>query len=98
MEAVPMGNSVPFKVSVLPRFSPHVSATLQRHPDLQAHSTCKLPKSCAGDRLRVLFVSSEIYPLAKTGGLADVSAALPRALPAQGVDVQLMMPGYPGAQ
>ena len=50
-----------------------------------------------GDRLRVLFVSSEIYPLAKTGGLADVSAALPWALPAQGVDVQLMMPGYPGA-
>jgi len=50
-----------------------------------------------GDRLRVLFVSSEIYPLAKTGGLADVSAALPWALLAQGVDVQLMMPGYPGA-
>ena len=29
--------------------------------------------------MRVLFASSEIYPLAKTGGLADVSAALPRA-------------------
>jgi starch synthase len=47
--------------------------------------------------MRVLFASSEIYPLAKTGGLADVSAALPRALSALGVDVHLIMPGYPGA-
>jgi starch synthase len=47
--------------------------------------------------LRVLFVSSEIFPLAKTGGLADVSAALPDALSALGVDVQLVMPGYPKA-
>jgi starch synthase len=30
--------------------------------------------------MKVLFVSSEVYPLAKTGGLADVSAALPKAL------------------
>ena len=29
---------------------------------------------------RLLFVCAEIYPLAKTGGLADVCAALPRAL------------------
>jgi len=47
--------------------------------------------------MRVLFVSSEIYPLAKTGGLADVSAALPRALSALGVDIRLVMPAYPGA-
>ncbi len=47
--------------------------------------------------MRVLFVSSEIFPLAKTGGLADVSAALPDALSALGVDVQLVMPGYPKA-
>jgi starch synthase len=45
----------------------------------------------------VLFVSSEIYPLAKTGGLADVSAALPKALAALGLDMQLLLPGYPGA-
>lgn len=48
-------------------------------------------------RLRILFVSSEVYPLAKTGGLADVSAALPAALGAQGLDVRLMLPGYPHA-
>jgi starch synthase len=47
--------------------------------------------------MRVLFVSSEIYPLAKTGGLADVSAALPRALAELGIDVQLVLPGYPHA-
>jgi starch synthase len=47
--------------------------------------------------MRVLFVSSEIYPLVKTGGLADVSAALPRALAELGVDVRLIVPGYPGA-
>lgn len=47
--------------------------------------------------MRVLFVSSEIFPLAKTGGLADVSAALPDALAALGVDVRLILPGYPRA-
>ena len=48
-------------------------------------------------RRRVLFVSSEIYPLAKTGGLADVSAALPGALASQGIEPLLLMPGYPCA-
>ncbi len=47
--------------------------------------------------MRVLFVSSEIFPLAKTGGLADVSAALPAALASLGVDMRLLMPGYPKA-
>lgn len=44
---------------------------------------------------RVLFVSSEIFPLAKTGGLADVSAALPAALAEFGVDIRLILPAYP---
>lgn len=47
--------------------------------------------------MRVLFASSEIYPLAKTGGLADVSAALPKALAALDVDMHLLLPGYPKA-
>jgi len=47
--------------------------------------------------LHVLFVSSEIFPLAKTGGLADVSAALPDALSGLGVDIRLILPGYPKA-
>lgn len=42
----------------------------------------------------VQFVASEIFPLAKTGGLADVCAALPAALTRLGADVRLVMPGY----
>jgi starch synthase len=44
--------------------------------------------------MRVLFVTSEIHPLMKTGGLADVSASLPRALQSLGHQVTLLMPAY----
>lgn len=44
--------------------------------------------------LKVLFVTSEVAPLIKTGGLADVSGALPAALRAIGVDVRVLVPGY----
>jgi len=43
---------------------------------------------------KVLFATSEAHPLMKTGGLADVSGALPAALHAQGVDIKLLIPGY----
>ncbi|EIJ41684.1 glycogen/starch synthase, ADP-glucose type [Beggiatoa alba B18LD] len=45
--------------------------------------------------LKILFVSSEVYPLVKTGGLADVSHALPKALQQLGVDVRVLLPAYP---
>jgi starch synthase len=45
--------------------------------------------------LRVLHVAAEVFPLVKTGGLADVAAALPPALARQGADVRLLLPGYP---
>lgn len=44
--------------------------------------------------MRVLFATSEVAPLVKTGGLADVSAALPAALRRAGVDARVLMPGY----
>src|SRR5439155_1752811 len=44
--------------------------------------------------MRVVMLSPEVYPYAKTGGLADVLAALPRALAAAGVEVTVCMPGY----
>jgi starch synthase len=45
--------------------------------------------------MKVLFVSSEVFPLIKTGGLADVSGSLPNALQGLGVDIRILMPGYP---
>ncbi|MDF1607866.1 glycogen synthase GlgA [Hoeflea sp. YIM 152468] len=44
--------------------------------------------------MKVLSVASEVYPLIKTGGLADVAGALPAALTAQGVDMRVLLPGY----
>src|ERR671932_164476 len=49
----------------------------------------------AGLMPRVLFVASELYPLVKTGGLADVAGALTPALRRQDIDVRLLTPGYP---
>lgn len=46
---------------------------------------------------RVLFVTSEVHPVIKTGGLADVSASLPEALCTMDHDVQIVLPGYPEA-
>jgi starch synthase len=45
--------------------------------------------------VRILHVAAEIYPLVKTGGLADVVAALPAALAARGLDVRILLPGMP---
>jgi len=46
--------------------------------------------------LKVLFVASEVAPFRKTGGLADVAGALPRALRQRGIDVRVVMPLYQG--
>jgi len=46
--------------------------------------------------MRVLQVTSEAFPLVKTGGLADVATALSRALVADGDDVRVLMPAYRG--
>ncbi|OEJ66220.1 glycogen synthase GlgA [Magnetovibrio blakemorei] len=47
--------------------------------------------------MKVLFVTSEAFPLLKTGGLGDVSGALPAALAEAGEDVHMLLPGYPQA-
>ncbi len=48
----------------------------------------------AAHKLAVLFVTSEVAPLIKTGGLADVAGSLPAALMHAGVDVRVLVPGY----
>lgn len=45
--------------------------------------------------MRVLHVAAEVFPLVKTGGLADVVGALPQALIRAGADVRLLLPGLP---
>jgi starch synthase len=47
--------------------------------------------------MRVVMLSPEAYPYAKTGGLADVIAALPPALARAGVDVTVCVPGFRSA-
>ncbi|CUS99407.1 Starch synthase catalytic domain-containing protein, partial [Candidatus Kryptonium thompsonii] len=44
--------------------------------------------------LNILFLSSEVVPFAKTGGLADVSFALPQAIKELGHEIRVMMPKY----
>ena len=44
--------------------------------------------------MRILYASSEATPFAKSGGLADVAGALPKALVQDGVDARVIMPLY----
>ncbi len=45
--------------------------------------------------MRILQVSAELFPLLKTGGLADIAGALPLALLNAGQDVRVLLPGFP---
>src|SRR6185312_5947923 len=59
-----------------------------------------LDTACSGRRLmahRVLFVSTEVRPYIKVGGLADVAAGLPAALAALGHEVRVLAPATAGA-
>ena len=48
--------------------------------------------------MNILFVASEVVPFAKTGGLADVAGALPRAVECLGHSVTVVMPCYAAAR
>ena len=47
--------------------------------------------------LRICFVAAELTPLAKAGGLADVSGALVKYLQSDGHDVRAFLPYYGGS-
>lgn len=49
-------------------------------------------------KLKILFVTSEMAPWVKTGGLGDVAAALPAALRHAGQDIRVLLPHYPAMQ
>ncbi|TYQ12951.1 UNVERIFIED_CONTAM: starch synthase [Acetivibrio alkalicellulosi] len=46
------------------------------------------------NKLKILFVSAELTPFAKTGGLADVAGSLPKSLVSMGYDVKIAVPRY----
>lgn len=48
----------------------------------------------AKDKLRILIVSTEVVPFAKTGGLADVTGALSKILSRMGCEVKTILPKY----
>src|SRR5581483_10008384 len=54
------------------------------------------PEGRSGPKPKILFVSSEAVPFAKTGGLADVAGSLPKALLKLGCEVALVLPKYSG--
>src|SRR5271167_4677904 len=56
------------------------------------------PESSQEKKVRILFVASEGLPFSKTGGLADVVEALPKALVAQGHEVAVVLPRYRGTK
>ena len=43
---------------------------------------------------KILFVSAEVFPFAKVGGLADVAGSLPKSLALAGCDIRVAMPRY----
>ena len=56
------------------------------------------PYALPSIHVKALFVTPECYPLVKTGGLADVTGALPLALAPMGVESRVLLPGYPGVR
>jgi len=66
-------------------------------PTAAAVVTTPAPAAQPGvDPLSIVIVTSEAHPFAKTGGLAEVAAALPQALAAEGHDVTIVLPKYRG--
>lgn len=72
------------------QFYPRVRPSLDRNAETD-FSRAASPRAS----LNVLAVTSEIYPLVKTGGLADVTGALPKALSTYGIQTHTLVPGYP---
>ena len=66
----------------------------ERH-DLADRGAAFVDHPMEAPRMKILSVTSEIFPLVKTGGLADVTGSLPKALKPYGVETTSLVPGYP---
>jgi starch synthase len=75
----------------------HISITEIGPSPVRGMNRAATSASRNGDisEMKVLSVTSEIYPLVKTGGLADVTGSLPKALASWGVETTSLIPGYP---
>lgn len=60
-----------------------------------AETSGRVKRRGASGAIKVLSVTSEIFPLIKTGGLADVTGSLPKALERLGIETLSLVPGYP---
>ena len=67
----------------------------RRRPAAAAPRDGARAEDAARPTLRLLSVASEVFPLVKTGGLADVVGALPAALAEEAVAARTLVPGYP---
>jgi starch synthase len=89
-KAVYFGGGIPPAQLRLPAVAaefPHFQQNLGRSDIPRQNQSCLLRPYCSPH--------PECVPLVKTGGLGDVSAALPAALHAQGIDTRVLLPGYP---
>ena len=71
-----------------PALPPHSRRASVSSPRTMIDRLAALSRRPMSDDVRVLSVASEVYPLIKTGGLADVAGALPGALAREGVEMQ----------
>ncbi len=96
-QTLPISTGASYAYPVYPTASRiPISPPLQPDRALDEPAAAPLDVAAAlrGEPLRVLFVASEGVPYVKTGGLADVIGALPRALRRLGHDVRVVLPRY----
>src|SRR5262249_47570791 len=99
-------HSAPFGAGESPSYHSHIEIPPKLHDLGGLPPRDRLPQQseCAGGRcsgparpprlMRVAMFAPEVHPYAKTGGLADVLAALPPALTRLGVEVSVCLPAY----
>jgi starch synthase len=76
-----------------------VASSMDHADSPKRRSARRTPRGLSSEkRVKILFVASEGLPFSKTGGLADVIEALPKALVAQGHEVAVVLPRYRGTK